>query len=146
MCCEVLCLLCRPSGPPQTLHITYVSRKAATKGRAVLEGEGLDSCSIKASFNSASEEAAVQDGLIKWKDGQGHQPPTWEVLISAMEYAKIAQQHIEDLKKELHLHEEQEPATVKGECRVAVCPCWLQYCSDGHEKARVRQCVQWSGV
>ena len=56
-----------------------------------------------ASFNNTSEEAAVQDGLIKWKDGQGHQPPTWEVLISAMEYAELAQQHIKVLRKELGL-------------------------------------------
>ena len=59
------------------LFRTYVSRQAATKGRAVLEGVGLDSDTIKACFSNASEEEAVQDGLIKWKDGQGRQPPTW---------------------------------------------------------------------
>ena len=80
----------------------YVSRQAASKGRAVLEGVGLDSCSIKACFGNATEEAAVQDGLIQWKDGQGTQPPTWCVLLDAMEYAQVAQQHIEDLKKKLH--------------------------------------------
>ena len=78
-----------------------MSRQAATKGRAVLEGVELDSETIKACFNNASEEDAVQDGLIKWKDGQGIQPPTWCVLLDAMEYARIAQQHTEDLKKEL---------------------------------------------
>ena len=103
--CEECAVKCRAFSADRSDHLKllrkYVSRKAATKGRAVLEGVGLDSCSIQASFNSASEEAAVQDGLIKWKDGQGRQPPTWEVLISAMEYAEVAQQHIEDLKKEL---------------------------------------------
>ncbi len=103
--CEECAVKCRDFSADRSDHLIlfrkYVSRKAATKGRAVLEGVGLDSCSIQASFNSTSEEAAVQDGLIKWKDGQGRQPPTWEVLISAMEYADIAQQHIEDLKKEL---------------------------------------------
>ena len=104
--CEECAVKCRAFSADRQDHLKlfrkYVSRKAATKGRAVLEGVGLDSCSIQASFNSTSEEAAVQDGLIKWKDGQGRQPPTWEVLISAMEYAELAQQHIEDLKKELH--------------------------------------------
>ena len=100
--CLLLCCAFSADHPDHLiLFRKYVSRKAATKGRAVLEGVGLDSCTIQASFNSASEEAAVQDGLIKWKDGQGRQPPTWEVLISAMEYAEISQQHIEDLKKEL---------------------------------------------
>ena len=84
------------------LFRTFVSRQAATKGRAVLEGVGLDSDTIEACFSTASEEDAVQTGLIKWKDGQGTQPPTWCVLLNAMEYAHIAQQHIEDLKKELH--------------------------------------------
>ena len=79
----------------------YVSRQAAKKGRAVLEGVGLDSGTIEACFSKANEEDAVQDGLIKWKDGQGSQPPTWCVLLDAMEYAQVAQQHIEDLKKRL---------------------------------------------
>ena len=86
------------------LFRTFVSRIAAAKGRAVLEGVWLDSSTIESCFNNANnanEEAAVQDGLIKWKDGQGRQPPIWEVLISAMKAARIALQHIEDLKKEL---------------------------------------------
>ena len=103
--CEECAVKCRAFSADHPNHLIlfrkYVSRKAATKGRAVLEGVGLDSCTIQASFNNASEEAAVQDGLIKWKDGQGSQPPTWEVLISALEYAEVAQKHIEDLRKEL---------------------------------------------
>ena len=83
----------------------YVSRNAAGKGRAVLEGVELDSGTIEACFqsNPLNEEGAVQAGLIRWKDGQGR-PPTWEVLIEAMEYANVAQQHIVGLKKELGLH------------------------------------------
>ena len=82
----------------------YVSRKAATKGRAVLEGVGLLTETIDACFSShpLDEEGAVQAGLTRWSGGQGRQPPTWQVLISAMDYANIAQQRIEDLKKELH--------------------------------------------
>ena len=103
--CEECAVKCHAVSADHPDHLIlfrkYVSRKAATKGRAVLEGVGLDSCYIQASFNNANEEAAVQDGLIKWKDGQGRQPPTWEVLISAMEYAEVAQHHIEDLRKEL---------------------------------------------
>ena len=81
----------------------YVSRKTRGNGRAVLEGVGLDSMTIAACFSShpLDEEGAVQAGLTRWSGGQGHQPPTWEVLISAMEYAEIAQQHIEDLRKDL---------------------------------------------
>ena len=80
----------------------YVSRKAAGKGRAVLEGVGLDSDEIEACFQSypRDEEGAVQAGLIKWKDGQGL-PSTWKVLTDAMTYAELAQQHIHDLKAEL---------------------------------------------
>ena len=83
----------------------YVSRKAAGRGRAVLEGVGLDSDTIEACFqnNPLNEEGAVQAGLIKWTDGQGLSP-TWEVLIEAMDYAEIAQQHIDDLTKKLGLH------------------------------------------
>ena len=81
---------------------TYVSRKAAGRGKAVLEGVGLDSDTIKACFrsNSLDDEEAVQDGLIRWKDGQGR-PPTWEVLIEAMVYANVAQQYADDLMAKL---------------------------------------------
>ena len=79
----------------------YVSRKAAGKGRAVLEGVGLDSDEIEACFQSRPlEEGAVQAGLIKWKDGQGL-PSTWKVLTDAMTYAELAQKHVRDLKAEL---------------------------------------------
>ena len=83
----------------------YVSRIAAGKGRAVLEGVGLDSHTIAACFqsNPLKNEEAVQAGLIRWKDGQGL-PPTWSVLFEAMDYAGIAQQHIQSLKEELGLY------------------------------------------
>ena len=82
----------------------YVSKKATGKERAVLEGVGLESETIKVCFknNPSDVENAVQDGLIEWKDGQGL-PPTWKVLIDAMNDAEVAQQHIQDLKAELGL-------------------------------------------
>ena len=84
----------------------YVSRNAAGKARAVLEGVGLDTSAIDACFSAhpLNDEEVVQAGLVRWRDGQGNkQPPTWEVLISAMEYARIAQQHIKELKEKLGL-------------------------------------------
>ena len=83
---------------------TYVSRNAAGKGRAVLEGVELDSDTIEACFqnNPLDEEKAVQAGLIKWKDGQSQDfPATWGELIDAMEYAGVAQQHVAGLKAKL---------------------------------------------
>ena len=79
----------------------FVSRKAAGKGRAVLEGVGLDSETIAACFNShpLNEEEAVQAGLTKWCGGQYKKPPTWQVLFAAMEHAQIAKQHVHDLKE-----------------------------------------------
>ncbi|MDA8002867.1 MAG: hypothetical protein MPL62_16410 [Alphaproteobacteria bacterium] len=84
----------------------HVSRTAAGKGRAVLEGVELDTATITACIkgNPLDEEEAVQSGLTKWSGGQGLQPPTWEVLLDAMEYAQISQQHINDLKTALGLH------------------------------------------
>ena len=82
----------------------YVSRNAAGKGRAVLEGVELDSDEIEACFrnNPLDEENAVQAGLVKWKDsGSQECPATWGVLIDAMDYARVAQQHIADLKEQL---------------------------------------------
>ncbi len=84
----------------------YVSRKAAGKARAVLEGVGLETSTIDACFSahSLNDEEVVQAGLVKWRDGQGNkQPPTWEVLISAMEYAGVAQKHVKELKERLGL-------------------------------------------
>ena len=107
--CMYVCMKCLILSADHSNHFRlfrmYVSRKAATKGMAVLEGVGLSAETINACFSSypLNEEEAVQAGLARWSGGQGRQPPTWEVLISAMEYAAIAQQHIEDLKKSLGL-------------------------------------------
>lgn len=81
----------------------YVSRKATGKGIAVLEGVELDAATIHACFmnNPLNEEEAVQDGLIRWCEGKGYQPPTWRVLIEAMEYARFAQQNMQDLVDKL---------------------------------------------
>ena len=84
----------------------HVSRTAAGKGRAVLEGVELDTAVIQACFEDHphSVEEAVQSGLTKWSGGQGCQPPTWEVLLGAMEYAQISLQYTNDLKTALGLH------------------------------------------
>ena len=60
----------------------YVSKNAAGKGRAVLEGVELDSDTIQACFqsNPLNDEEAVQAGLITWKDGQGPLPPGKHLL------------------------------------------------------------------
>ena len=86
------------------LFRTFVSRQAAKKGGAVLEGVGLHTETMDACFSShpQDDEEAVQAGLTKWSSGQSYKPPTWEVLLQAMEYAKIAQQPIDALRKELH--------------------------------------------
>ena len=82
----------------------YVSRNAAGKARAVLEGVGLDAANIEACFGSHPQhEEAVQAGLVKWSEGRSHKAPSWKVLLQAMEYAGIAQQHIRGLKEELRL-------------------------------------------
>ena len=82
----------------------YVSQKITGNGRAILESVGLESETIEACFRSypLDIEEAVQAGLIKWKDGQGYSP-TWNVLIKAMNFAKIARHHIEGLKSTLCL-------------------------------------------
>ena len=131
--CAVKCCAFSADRPDRIiLFRKYVSRKAATKGRAVLEGVGLPTETIDACFTShpLDEEGAVQAGLTRWSGGQGLQPPTWEVLISAMEYANIAQQHIEDLRKEL--------------CTQLVCCCtrWkLRACVCACVRAYLRACV-----
>ena len=69
----------------------HVSRKASGNGRAILEGlelelSTIDQCISAHPFN---DEKIVQAGLIRWSGGEGTQPPTWGVLIAAMEYALI---------------------------------------------------------
>ena len=81
----------------------HVSRKAAGKAKAVLEGLGLDITTIKAceTTHPLNDEEIVQEGLTRWCGGKGTQPPTWNVLIEAMRYAEIAQQDIGELKQKL---------------------------------------------
>ena len=105
--CEECAVKCRAFSADHSDHLKlfrrYVSRKAATKGRAVLEGVGLVTETIDACFTShpLDEEGAVQAGLTKWSGGQGRQPPTWQVLLEAMTFAQIAQEHVQGLKKTL---------------------------------------------
>ena len=84
------------------LFRTHISKVAATKGHAILEGVGLPAEVMEMCYTNhpLNVEEAVQSGLIKWRDGGGSSP-TWRVLIKAMEYAEIAGQLIEKLKEEL---------------------------------------------
>ena len=102
--CAVKCCVFSADHPNRLiLFRKYVSRKAATKGRAVLEGVGLVTETIDTCFSShpLDEEGAVQAGLTRWSGGQGRQPPTWQVLLEAMTFAQIAQEHVQGLKKTL---------------------------------------------
>ena len=54
-------------------------------------------------YNPMDEEGAVQEGLTRWIEGEGSQPPTWEILFEAMDFAKIAQQHVQSLMEDLSL-------------------------------------------
>ena len=105
--CEECAVKCHAFSADRPDHLIlfrkYVSRKAATKGRAVLEGVGLLTETIDACFSShpLDEEGAVQAGLTRWSGGQGRQPPTWRVLLEAMTFAQIAQEHVQGLKKTL---------------------------------------------
>ena len=87
------------------LFRTFVSRKAAGKARAVLEGLELDTATISAciSAHPQNEEEAVQKGLTRWCEGKRRQLPTWGVLVEAMEFAQIDQQAVQGLKKKLGL-------------------------------------------
>ena len=107
-----------------------MSRKAAGKASAILEGVGLNAPTIKACFTAhpTNHEEIVQDGLTRWSGGEGTQPSTWNVLIDAMEYAKIDQQHIEDLQTSLN-----QPAVTEGmlclPCGVLLADCDFMMCS-----------------
>ena len=106
----------------------YVSRKATGKARAVLEGVGLEASTIDACFSAhpLNDEEIVQVGLVKWRDGQGNkQPPTWEVLISAMEYAGMAQQHMKELKEKLALPVKEPKVDDFGHAHVYVGLCFI---------------------
>ena len=79
-----------------------VSRNAAGKGRAVLEGVGLSSKAIEMCYANSprNEEEAVQSGLNRWRDGEGASP-TWAVLLEAMDYAEIGVQYITELEEKV---------------------------------------------
>lgn len=85
----------------QCIFRRYVSRDAATIGRAVLEELGLPPELIRACYGKYPQsEEAVQEGLIKWIE-RGGDGCTWQALLRAMEHAGIAVHHCRLLKKEL---------------------------------------------
>ena len=100
------------------LFRTYVSRTSAGKGRAVLEGIGLATETIEACYgrHSLNEEEAVQAGLNKWAEGHHGYSPTWRVLLDAMVFAGIGQQHCQGLREELY-------QKLIGMCVCVVCVC-----------------------
>ena len=67
----------------------------------MLEGIGLAPETIEACYVSypRNEEEAVQAGLIKWAEGSC---PTWRMLLTAMEYAGVAQHHCQGLRDKLY--------------------------------------------
>ena len=77
-----------------------MSRNAADRGRAILEGVGLSHGAIVACYMNSplNVEEAVQSGLHMWMEGQGDSP-TWAVLLEAMRYAGMAEQHIAALEE-----------------------------------------------
>ena len=97
----------------------YVSRKARGKERGVLKGVQLASHTIDECFNDhpLDDEEAVQDGLTRWCEGLGTQPPTWGVLIAAMEHAEIELHSVRGLKERLGLL-----GTLLHQCTV-LCTC-----------------------
>ena len=82
-----------------------MSRQSAGKGRAVLEGVGLDAETIAMFYvnHPLNEEEAVHCSLLEWANGKArsHRLTTWEVLIGAMEHGRIGVQDIDKLKEEL---------------------------------------------
>ena len=91
-----------PADHPRYLILfrTYVSRRAAGGGRAVLEGLGIDTREINTLIgdNPNDMESAVQAGLIKWSGGN---TPTWKILCEAMDFAEVPVQDIKGLKDAL---------------------------------------------
>ena len=70
----------------------------------MLEGIGLASETIRACYgrHPLDEEEAVQDGLIKWVEGHHGSSTTWRMLLTAMEYAGVAQNHCQGLRDKLY--------------------------------------------
>ena len=101
-----------------------MSRQAAKKGRAVLEGVGLHTETIDACFSNHpnDDDGAVQEGLTKWSSGHSHKPPTWEALLDAMEYAEIAENHVRGLKEKLGCW---VCCYIREQCMASVCVCLL---------------------
>ena len=99
------------------LFRTFVSQPSVGKGRAVLEGIGLAPETIEACYGSypRKEEEAVQAGLIEWVEGHHDSSPTWRMLLTAMEYAGVAQHHCQGLRDKLYQR-------LMGVC-VCVCVC-----------------------
>ena len=69
----------------------------------MLERVGLAPETIEACYVShpGKEEEAVQAGLTKWAEGHHGYSPTWRVLLDAMVYAGVGQQHCQGLREEL---------------------------------------------
>ena len=89
-------------GKYAVLFRKYVSRKGIGKGRAILEWVGLSPEVINQCYGTPGldEEEVIQKGLHKWRETCGD--CTWQVLLNAMQFAGIAQNHCTELEEELN--------------------------------------------
>ena len=114
----------------------YVSKHARNKRRMqdVLKGVGLDPVTIAAcaSAHPFTIEETVQEGLVRWCESEGTQPPTWEVLLMAMESAKMTRQLIRGLEAELGM---------LFAVMCCVCVCVRLLCSSSHLLSNSCMCV-----
>ena len=99
--CPTFCLLAACVRYSE-LFRKHISRQCAGKGKAILERVGLTRAQIQLCYqiNPLNEEEAIQDGLHQWSET--HSDCTWQVLLDAMAFAGIAQQHCRELVQELH--------------------------------------------
>ena len=100
--CPTFCLLAA-CVRYSVLFRKHISRQCAGKGKAILECVGLTRAQIQLCYqnNPLNEEEAIQDGLHKWSETHGDHC-TWQVLLDAMKFACISQQHRRELVQELH--------------------------------------------
>ena len=91
----------------------YVSQKAATKDRALMDFLGIAQTRYETHYANHHWKIveAVQAALMEWA---GSSPPkTWKMLIDAMKQAEFDSQEIRDLTEKLK----------RGTCAHVLCVC-----------------------
>ena len=99
-------------GKPSEIDLDKVSKNVGDKWRSLLTHLGVPLAKCKTLFVESRGDpvSACFEGLVFWREGnEPCRPPTWSVLLEAVEKGAEKRDYAEELRKKIEAEEVQPP-------------------------------------